>query len=894
MTQRKKICVFAWVAIMVLASQTTVAQTGTMFDCPANYNEVNYGMTTDYTAPALAGTQQVGTVTQFPHKTNWFRWDTPQGLDNSHWWWGKGLLVDNILSPWYDEFDFPNRMKEHGEYKPEHGWELVVENLGINYNGGGSPLYKSDVVYPLVVLYNKYRSILRVFWSIPDNQNPNLARFTLTVLGNELQANSSRIPNLVHTSTYDAPLIALDRLPFAYVPMPNNQLKKENPQLEVVRDYPQTMFPNNSVDTKWMYADYYIQYDPCVCMYPSSMQLQVSLIDEVLIETTAITNGEIVSKQGSSMSAVPDAGNHFVGLGDFAKGGLKVMKSAGSNVSGEVGLSAKDKLDKGEITLEQYSAALAAGTGLEDFVNGLKDFGNFLKTAKPYVSFALDMIDIISGGGSKGPTAVSIMPMTMWSETKTNGKMTSIDPKPAVRFNTPGSLLSTTVNNPQQNNAIPYYNHPLGVFNLVRTPKVQVMKEQKHINCQEDGQVDWIAFPLLYQSKCIFNWDDDIRHKIKLQDDIEYVLNPAAGLDVEEIYAAVEVDYDGKWRHIPNAGWGVRDTEIQQTDTMTVRKSISSWRTQFVPLGCLKDVYIDIHGINRGRTAELRSGMGTNACNMYDCDDVEYSSTITPRYHEIKGVFVKLIVNLKPKDPNRKNVVLTLRYPTTIEELEANQQNQQLFQSSWTGVPTNKVFEKGNPVQSFAVWETIQVNDDAQPVAGSIELVAGKEIIISRKADITFTPEYGDIILRLGDPVECNTFINPKDAGFVNAFCQDTSVNAYEPEERIPALKIEQTFVEDEPVRGYDIVQTKPVLYDAYPNPFGNYTVLRYSIGQPGKVELFVTDALGQRVATLVDSQQGRGTFDVSFVGNDIPAGVYYYTLRTDTFIQTKKVVLMR
>lgn len=81
-----------------------------------------------------------------------------------------------------------------------------------------------------------------------------------------------------------------------------------------------------------------------------------------------------------------------------------------------------------------------------------------------------------------------------------------------------------------------------------------------------------------------------------------------------------------------------------------------------------------------------------------------------------------------------------------------------------------------------------------------------------------------------------------------------------------------------------------------YPNPFNPTTIIRYSVAEAGKVELKVYNMLGQEVATLVNEIKNRGTYDIRFdaAGLNLSSGVYLYQIRSGSFIQTKKLILMK
>jgi len=79
-----------------------------------------------------------------------------------------------------------------------------------------------------------------------------------------------------------------------------------------------------------------------------------------------------------------------------------------------------------------------------------------------------------------------------------------------------------------------------------------------------------------------------------------------------------------------------------------------------------------------------------------------------------------------------------------------------------------------------------------------------------------------------------------------------------------------------------------------YPNPFNPSTRIKYAITNKQFVSLKVYDVLGNEVTALVNEEQTTGSYEVEFNANQLSAGVYYYTLLTDGFVQTKKMILLK
>ena len=92
---------------------------------------------------------------------------------------------------------------------------------------------------------------------------------------------------------------------------------------------------------------------------------------------------------------------------------------------------------------------------------------------------------------------------------------------------------------------------------------------------------------------------------------------------------------------------------------------------------------------------------------------------------------------------------------------------------------------------------------------------------------------------------------------------------------------------------------TKYQLFQNYPNPFNNETLIKYQTSQPGNVEIVIYDVLGKEVKTLIDENKDAGTHQIIWdardnSGNEVASGVYFYEMRAGTYIETKKLLLMK
>ena len=79
-----------------------------------------------------------------------------------------------------------------------------------------------------------------------------------------------------------------------------------------------------------------------------------------------------------------------------------------------------------------------------------------------------------------------------------------------------------------------------------------------------------------------------------------------------------------------------------------------------------------------------------------------------------------------------------------------------------------------------------------------------------------------------------------------------------------------------------------------FPNPFNPLTEIQYTIRWSGHVLLQVYNILGIEVACLVNNEQHQGSYKVKFDASRLSSGIYYYSLRSGNFSETKKMALIR
>jgi len=84
------------------------------------------------------------------------------------------------------------------------------------------------------------------------------------------------------------------------------------------------------------------------------------------------------------------------------------------------------------------------------------------------------------------------------------------------------------------------------------------------------------------------------------------------------------------------------------------------------------------------------------------------------------------------------------------------------------------------------------------------------------------------------------------------------------------------------------------MLNQNYPNPFNPSTTISFSIPTSGFASIKVYDILGNEISTLINDDLSAGSYEIDFKADGLTSGVYFYTLSTQNFTSTKKMILTK
>ncbi len=79
-----------------------------------------------------------------------------------------------------------------------------------------------------------------------------------------------------------------------------------------------------------------------------------------------------------------------------------------------------------------------------------------------------------------------------------------------------------------------------------------------------------------------------------------------------------------------------------------------------------------------------------------------------------------------------------------------------------------------------------------------------------------------------------------------------------------------------------------------YPNPFNPSTKISWQVPVGSHQTLKIYDVLGNEVATLVDEYKPAGSYEVEWNAAGLPSGIYFYQLKAGSFVESKKMVLLK
>ena len=126
------------------------------------------------------------------------------------------------------------------------------------------------------------------------------------------------------------------------------------------------------------------------------------------------------------------------------------------------------------------------------------------------------------------------------------------------------------------------------------------------------------------------------------------------------------------------------------------------------------------------------------------------------------------------------------------------------------------------------------------------------------------------------------TLTNPKEVNLNNLILVDVN------REKVLNLQVEIVFKDPALPNNYMLAQN-------YPNPFNPSTTIEFSLPEDvNNVNLSIYNVLGEKVDQLINTSMPAGNYQYQWIAKDQATGMYIYELRTEKFVQVKKMILLK
>jgi len=465
---------------------------------------------------------------------------------------------------------------------------MVQYDFGGKLLVDGIPAKLSEVnPYPHLIIYNRYNSKIRVYFLVPNAETFNGAYIQATFpSGSGIPSNQRKTAIFAQVVNIPPDLVHFN--PDAYLTSTSNY----QPSARILQ---------------WIYGEFDMAYDPCTCKIKSedrgaaNSKIQFNLCTQQL--TKIDLEGESISQTinivdpsqlgahntGAEKTAFSDlfkeGQKHYKTWSDYTKftnkaldqgyklWSKKLEKEFFSAYKGGIIDPATGNLINDLNTLKQtdlYKQWLKADQNNNPTLNALKTTKN-IASIVPYVGTALGLVDYLATGGKKTPQTVAAPSV---SHTKTKFKLSgqlNYTTTRSVTLNTPGAKLQEFITIPSPNfgdggddggrlkhgtylrsTEFPMYNEPLGVFNIIANPKFEIVPMNKAIKMMSlSGEV----IPFLGWS----NLKDDNTYlgpfqtqicEVRMKEIPKFVINPAAGVELISIDAAIVLEYEKNARNL--------------------------------------------------------------------------------------------------------------------------------------------------------------------------------------------------------------------------------------------------------------------------------------------------------------------------------------------------------
>lgn len=244
------------------------------------------------------------------------------------------------------------------------------------------------------------------------------------------------------------------------------------------------------------------------------------------------------------------------------------------------------------------------------------------------------------------------------------------------------------------------------------------------------------------------------------------------------------------------------------------------------------------------------------------------------RYVVGDSLFFQIMQSYASDQAYKYDVVNTALFNEKVNTVTGNDYD--WFFDQWVYSPNHPVYQNNYSISdSGLMWQIDLVVNQTQQNTVLFKMPVEIKIEYSDATDTTFT-------------IMTNAVANQS---FNFQLSKEPTQLIFDPDMDI-VLKVANTVVVS--VDEIENIPYEFTLEQNYPNPFNPVTIIQYAIGSRQFVTLKVFDILGNEIATLVNEEKNAGNYEINFDASGLTSGIYFYTLTSDNFTETKKLVLMK
>lgn len=731
--------------------------------------------------------------------------------------WAQGYFPTN-----YDDMDF----------FPEDGWELLYINMGKFPDGTTTTTKISST--PYVVLYNKYRSIMRVF-----GKTGELDYISSPIRSVQIKFNfKSTDPNNQTPTTGNSHQVS------GLFSGQNTYIKALDKETEVYQTISLVNHPNTV--NQWFHADFHVNYDPCSCWFKSDLQLSFKFLSSQSIQ---LVGRSVSMDMPISSSGNVDYGKNFLtniytdgddetGVGAEAVAGSIIYKSMDAMVADyQAKLTAysaynpnSKEIKRAKVIYTVYttvkSAAVtyiggqlaqevlkyapdiiknvqgAIGTNFEVKIDPDDTKKEFIKQLGK-MSKGLDALVEHKLGLDQTAPAKPTMPMATFTEMSMAGNIKTSSTTTIPSLMNPGTYNDNTVANGQFGTSeilstlrYPIYNEALGTFALLETPKLKKYVKSDVVRTFVSGATqvpDPQYAPYDCESSIEYTSSTKFRNSFKLDVPMKFYFNPAANINLNNTEMRFQIIFEGLQGTDPNyLPYSV--TNLQQNVFSGNPVSFSS---PVLSLDCLQDLIMEFNTPQSNYSSEYLGVQ--HPCNMpisyqdyfntHDftgsMDGADFDETFyTGFFNALNNnkIYLKVMVDAEYNTldhngiPNKNTLVQTYE----IFPEEVNTDFAQVIPFDVTNVPVVETIETTNysqngnynPLEMLSVIGTLTTNDGLNH-----NLFAQEEVAIQGEGAV-IASNTSDFNLEIHQLFACNGNSNPVTAADLNTFCHSSVYKA--------------------------------------------------------------------------------------------------------------------